>query len=368
MHVRSFIGYHVLAAITTLLLAPWIVTNLIGNLRIIATVRLADPTRVVPLKDTLLDFAVTQGLWLLPLLAVVGALWPRRGQRFPRILLAAYVVLAGASIVKATGFGLQHQGGPLVILIVMSAFALRPLMRFDGKVAWIVCGLALIVPAVQAVRSIAIRQRSYVDDAPAVAWIERNVPPGTRVYVVNSLFNPLPTRAASDALWAEVNDDGAWERKFLAGLQRFNLTSDQIPRALSEENMLVEKGNRRGWFILGSRGDVGRPRFDIRIIGGSPIFGVHDLPAEFAKTGGVILWRGTLDDAEIKGLTPAQRWDSPNKKTGVFVFVSPDLKLPASDASVTTKLPTTSTSPATRPAATTTTATTSAATTPTTSP
>jgi hypothetical protein len=113
---------------------------------------------------------------------------------------------------------------------------------------------------------------------------------------------------------------------------------------------------------------VGRPRYDIRVIGGSPIFGIHDLPSEFAKTGGVILWRGTLDDAEIKGLSPTQRWDSPNKKTGVFVFTSADLKLDAGDATIT-KPTTTTTSPATKPTTTSAAAAAAAAaTTPTTSP
>ena len=339
---RGFIGYHLIAGIVVLLFAPWILTNLIGNLRIIATVRLAAPARTVTLADTLFDFAVTQGLWLLPLLALIGALWPRRERKFPRILLAAYVVLVGASISRATGFGLQHQGGPLVILIVMSALGLRAISRLGGRVAWVVCLLALIVPAVQAVRSIAQRQRNYVDDTPAVAWIEGNVPTGTRVYVVNSIFNPLPTREASDALWAEVNHDDAWAKKLLSGLSRFNLSADQIPRALSEENMLVERGNRRGWFILGSRGDVARPRYDVRVVGGSPVFGVHDLPGEFAKTGGVVLWRGTLDDPEITGFPPpAQRWDAPGGKYGVYVFASNDVKLPAGA--------TTATAPATAP-------------------
>ena len=344
--VRSFLGYHAIAAATSLLLAPWILTNLIGNLRIIATVRLSKPTQVVHLADTVRDFALVQGLWMLPLLVLVGVLWPRRGQRVPRLLLAAYVVLVGLSIFKATGFGLQHQGGPLVILIVMSAFALRPLTRLGARgapVAWAVCLLALVVPASAAVRSVALRQRAYVDDAQAVRWIERNVPPGTRVYAGLAIVNPLPTRAASDALWAEVNDDNAWEKKFLSGLSRFNLAAADIPRALSDENMLVERGNRRSWFILGSRGDhAGRPRYDVRVIAGSPIFGVHDLKEAFARTGGVILWRGRANDPEVAGLTPVRQWHAPDGEAGVFVFASPDVKLPAG----ATTAPTRTTAPA----------------------
>lgn len=341
--LRSFFTYHAIAAVVALLLAPWILTNLIGNLRIIATVRLSQPAGgEVPLIRTLRDFGWTQGMWLLPLLALIGAVMQRPGERFPRPLLAAYVIFSALSILKATGFGLQHQGGPLVVLLVTSAFALPVLRRLDAKVVWIIVAAALLLPAVQSIRAIHARHQNDVSDGPAFAWIEQNVPAGTRLYTANALHNPIPTRASSDALWAEVNDDGAWERKFRAGLERFNLSADQIPRALSEENMLVEKGLRRGWFILGSRGDIARPRYDIHYYWASLVF-VHDVRKEFDKDGGVILLRGRKDSPEVAGLTPVAQWDSPGKQYGVYIFASPDVKL--QNRLATTSPATTTTAP-----------------------
>ncbi|MEA2708146.1 MAG: hypothetical protein QOF78_747 [Phycisphaerales bacterium] len=371
--VRSFVGYHVIAAIVTLLVAPWLMTDLIGNVQAIAAgaARVVEPivsggmprgagAGVAVSARGLRDLALSQGLWLLPLLALVGILWPRRGQRVPRLLLAIYVIaLVGAAMFKARGFAMQHYGAPIVVMIVMSAFALRPLAGRGGKIAWIVVGLALIVPIVQTARSVAARQSAYADDAPAIAWIEQNIPPGTRVYSRNSIYNPLPTRAAADALWAEVNDGGAWEKKVLADLAPLNLSADRLPRALSDQHMLRERGGRRGWFILGSRGDVGRPRYDVRLIAErASLFGVHDVRKEFSEHGGVILWRGTLENAQVAGLTPAARFEARNKKNGVFVFVSADVKLSAAPLATTapvavpppTSAPTTAaTAPATHP-------------------
>jgi len=34
-------------------------------------------------------------------------------------------------------------------------------------------------------------------------------------------------------------------------MERFHASAGDLPRALSEENMIIERGNRRQWFISG---------------------------------------------------------------------------------------------------------------------
>ena len=86
----------------------------------------------------------------------------------------------------------------------------------------------------------------------------------TRLHVAPFFHDPLPTTQAADELWSQVNDGRAWEAKVRSGLQRFDLRADEIPRALSEDGMTYEKGNRRGYFILGSRTQLPEPRYDLR--------------------------------------------------------------------------------------------------------
>lgn len=319
--MRSFLVYHFIVLVTLLLVAPWLLTNLIGNLRIIATVRLSPPSQgPVPITRIIQHIVWNEGLLILPLLALVGLVLPRLQERRPRWLLNVYLLLVILSMLKATGFGLQHQGAPVIVLILLSAIGLGALCRSVPSWGVLAAGLLLVLPLIRSVQHVREDHRNYIPDG-AVAWIEHHVPPGTRIYLTSMMRPPLPTVNASNALWAEVNDGNAWQKKFLAGMERFHLNSENIPRALSDEDMLVERGQRRRWFILGSRTDIHRPRFDLRLFNTSPIFGVHDLPAEFARTGGVILWRGNRFDPMVAKLTPAISWTKPGGDFGTFIFL-----------------------------------------------
>ncbi|HMB96816.1 MAG TPA: hypothetical protein VKK61_12310, partial [Tepidisphaeraceae bacterium] len=119
---RPLLRFHFIALITTLLSAPWLLTNLIGNLRIIATVRFANPALgPIPFLTTLQNVFWNQGLILLLPLMLAGLLLRRPGQRWPRVFLALYAIVLSLSLFKDTGFGLQHQGGPLIVLIALCA-------------------------------------------------------------------------------------------------------------------------------------------------------------------------------------------------------------------------------------------------------
>jgi hypothetical protein len=125
----------------------------------------------------------------------------------------------------------------------------------------------------------------------AVAWLQRHVPAGTIVYTTEEIKNPLPTAAAADAIWDEVNHTGAWTLKVTTSLKRFNVGAVNLPRAFSEEDMILEKGIRRGWYILGSRPTLDVPRYDIRIFNDSPIYSMSqdDVAEMYRKDGGVLI-------------------------------------------------------------------------------
>ena len=153
--VKPFSRYHAIVAMSALLVAPWILTNVIGNLRIIATVRLSTPVSgAVPISKTLADLFWRQGLGVALVLCIAGLfLQPTDGTK-RRWLRGAFVLLALASIFKATGFGLQHQGGPL---IVSAASGLAPIAARHGRIA---CAIVVIAHGFAGVSKLAIDPRS----------------------------------------------------------------------------------------------------------------------------------------------------------------------------------------------------------------
>src|SRR5262249_39267080 len=141
----------------------------------------------------------------------------------------------------------------------------------------------------------------------------------------NHIRPPLPTEEAADAIWREVTDDQAWRRKFARGLSRFNLSLSYTPRCLSEVNLAVERGTVRRWFLLGGQGNVGRPRFDVRLFRNSPTFWVQDLSTEFARTGGVVIWPNRDGLAPPAFGEPVKHFPAV-REGGVSIYCSSDLR------------------------------------------
>ena len=102
--------------------------------------------------------------------------------------------------------------------------------------------LALILPAVCVI--VDIVQRKHLEmEYHATAWIQRHVPPGALIYVNPNIRDPLPTVAASNALWDEVANENAWTTKLEWGMKRFHISSENLPRRpFSENDMVVERG------------------------------------------------------------------------------------------------------------------------------
>jgi len=264
-----------------------------------------------------------QGLAPALLMFPLVLLWMRSPDRNRLIVLAAYVFCLFLSMLKGTVF-LQQQGPQILAIIVFGATAMRPLAIWRPQLsAWAVA-ILLTLPIFQAARTVIEIHREYSPDL-ATAWIDAHIPAGTRVYIDGgrgSLLDPLPTPAAANALWQEVTDVSAGRRKFESGLARFHLKTTEIPPAFSEENLVQERGNRREFVILGSRPDYPEARFDIQIFNGSPVFGVQDIAAAFAASGGLVIWGGPPAPAEFGA--PVAQWTNAGG-WGTFIYCSPDL-------------------------------------------
>lgn len=287
---RAWLTVTLITLLTAYVVAPWLLTGLPGNLRAIATIQFANPTAARDgVASVLRDFAWTNGFGVAAILFFLGipALLSGPNRRRQGVLVAL-VLLLSATIFKSTGYGLRHHGAAILTVIFAAAMATGALnKRWPRMTALAVCA-ALALPLMQTV--------GIGRPPPAVStadWVQTHVPAGTVLYVDSGLLKtPLPTPSSADAIWNQVTGPDAWRRKFAAGVRRFGLSADQIPRAMSEENLVQDHGSLRRWFILGSELGDQEPRYDIRLIQPSPIFGVRiaDVPAEFARTGGVVFW------------------------------------------------------------------------------
>ncbi|HZZ41320.1 MAG TPA: hypothetical protein VFE58_00145 [Tepidisphaeraceae bacterium] len=305
--------------------APWLLTNLPGNLRAIATIQFSTPVGgATPWRTTVRDFAIGQGLALVAVAFLAGML--PMGNRMQTLRARVGLVIALGlivTVVKSTGFGLHHKGYVMVALIPAGVLAMRALSERSKQVALAIAVVVVLCPLVQAEREISERRSRYDVGNAGLDWIVANVPAGTRLYVERALKNPLPTAESARVLWGEVTDDAAWRKKFESGLTRFGMDAADLPGAMSEENLVQERGNMRRWFICGTRASYPERRFDVRIVHGSPVFGVQDVVEAFAKEGGVVLWRAASNGKPPAGLGKAFKEWVNAEGIGDYVYVSP---------------------------------------------
>ena len=149
------VRYTLLTGAVCLLVAPWLVTDLIGNLRAIASVRIAEPANGNGSPtSSLFDFFVLQGLGvdLCLMLMAIGLVAPDR-QRV-RWAAGIFVCLLALSMLKGTGFGLRHQGVPIVALTTFAGVGMAAVSRRWPRAVPVVLICALALPAVTVVREI----------------------------------------------------------------------------------------------------------------------------------------------------------------------------------------------------------------------
>lgn len=316
-------------ALTAVVMAPWLLTHLLGNLRTIATVRLTGPLQSASGWGVLSELSWAQGLGPLVIVVLVGVGLALSVRKVRLLLLYGYaLLLLATSLLFGSGFGMRHDAPAVIALVGAGCYALGAWRARFPRSVWVAAGVAVALPAVQGVRQ-AIHDRRSIPVEASTAWIEEHVPDGARVFLVNeaSMRLPLPTPEASQRLWAEVTSDAAWRRKFEAGLSRFNLSAGSLPRALSEENLVQDRGNYRRWFILGSPTTAPIPRYDLHVSGFSATFGLKDIESALAATDCWVVWRGSLEEKPAVLGDPIMQWVG-RPDSSVYIFATPPKPTP----------------------------------------
>jgi len=340
LHRRGFYGsawraawkplLHIAAV--TLLVAPWLTTSTLGDLRTILTVRFFPAPSTETSGSILLDLAWYNALGFVVIFFLLGWIFlPRTGRR-GQVLFLGYVALLSLTMTKGSGYGLRHHGAVVIALIFGGLTGLAAVLPRFPRVAQVLVGLTVLLTLVEAGLAIVKDRRSFTGEE-STQWLEQHVKPGSSVLLDVSTFNPVqvpvPTRTASDALWNGASSIEAGETKFLSGVKRFNLPRGTVPRALSEENLVQEKANARTWFILGSSIEPSVPRFDLALSGISPVFFVptDDIIDVWHKRGGALV---TAQPKMIDALGPPTKlWQSPGGQR-VAIYVQSDALLPES--------------------------------------
>jgi hypothetical protein len=322
--IGRIVQYTAMAGVVAYLISPWLITDFVENLRAIVSVRFSQPTSgPVSILATARDVLVHQGLGIGLILVVCALIWISPQQKKRPWLIGIYVLLLSFSIFKGTGFGLRHQGAPIVALTAFAAVGFAAVINRWPRIAPLILVLALALPLLQAVGDVVHRRHSEVP-YHATEWVQRHVPPGVRVYLSPNIHDPLPTADASNTLWEEVTEGNSWTRKVDATMQRFHVAAANYPRAFSEANMVVERGLRREWFILGSRSSIPDPRYDIRVFSESVVFSVKDISAAYHGSGGVLICNDVEGQMPTDVGTPVVQWLN-SQGQGIRIYCSPDI-------------------------------------------
>jgi hypothetical protein len=324
-----------IAAVVVMCVAPWLLTSVIGFVRTVVTIRV---TGVIieshPRMRTLLELSWTQGLAVVALLVVIG--WPvmLRAKSLCRWVLLLYGALMVLSMFSGPYVPTKYHSVPLIVGLTFAGLVMAEISNRWPNAVGPLAGVLLVLPAIATVRQVIAQRSDWVDSDPT-AWIEEHVPPGTPVYVsLNmNLRTPLPTPASADAIWSDVTDSLAWRRKFQRGLERFHLDSAYFPRALSEDNLVLDRSLIRRYFILGSEPQVPRPRYDVQLIFAGPVFGVRDLPGTFATKGGVVIWNNVRNESSKAPAflgKPIVQWTT-DTGMGNEIYCSPEVAAKLTD-------------------------------------
>ena len=312
-----------------LLSAPWAVEGFVGMMRNIGMSRVAGYWNVEsPRLATLKDLVWEQGLGPALLAAGIGVFMLPGGTRLKGGVLAGFALLMAASMFAGGRYMyMRYHGGPLIAFLVCTAVTAGAIWQRWPKAGVALVACSLVLPLIQSVRAVIAVKSSYVPDG-STEWIEQHVPPGTTVYLDGLFISRavLPTEAAADTIWRAMADNEPWRLKLQDGFSRFSLREAHLPRAMSEDNLVMDRGLLRRWFILGG-GHTDRPRYDVRLLPISPTLRFLDkghLLEEFKRTGGVMVRRSPFDPEKELG-EPLVQWVN-REGRGTWIFVSPDVR------------------------------------------
>ena len=157
---------------------------------------------------------------------------------------------------------------PLVLVAILAAARLGACLNGRWRAAaGVLAAAAIVLAAAGSVRLIRLFPRDTAARRDRVAGAER----AAGDHRLSGRAAPLPALAAAHAgvrrrYLAHVASPESWRKKLTVGGGNLGMKAEpgDLPRALSEEHMIQERGIRRGWFILAGNPASDLPRFNVR--------------------------------------------------------------------------------------------------------
>lgn len=320
--LRDVLAVMASAPLAFMVVAPWYLPHLLGNLRLIISIRLYPQIAVG--APSAIENLLFGGIAVALPVTLIGLLLSQRHTRNADWIALAWLALLTAGAMRPSHHGLRHDGGLVVAVVTLLPMALQNIgLRLRQNHRAVVLGaMALVLAGPVVVLGAAKAWKLASDNRPdkAVAWIESNVPAGSRVFIRDRLDIPLPTPAASDALWNEVASPDAWKLKMQgASASRFGTAGSRVPIALSEEHMYLDRAIRRRFYILGAPYAPERPRYRLGIVSDGTMFDLSSRAAIdlLCAEGGVYIHNGPA----IPRLgTPTATWLDHSLR-GTYIYV-----------------------------------------------
>jgi hypothetical protein len=314
------------ALLAFLVVAPWYMLHFADNIRQIFSVRIFGTTAAD--QDSILQQWLQAGI-AVPLIVTLGGLILAALQRNrPAFAGAIWLILNTLLALHPSDHGLYHDGSLLVMIVALLPLSMAVLSDFAPVlrrpwVAWIAVVL-IAGPTVWRGAVTAFAEGRSLEPDSAIAWIEANVPAGTRVYVDSGQFRSLlPIVEAADRLWADAAAPEAWTTKYTQDMAKYGLTGTRPLRVMSGDRLASDRGNRRRFYILGAdlRPDI--PRYDLWSVSYGGFF---DLTPEAAyarlcRDGGIYLHAG----APFPGWpAPTMSWVRADGNSTYIYRIAPD--------------------------------------------
>lgn len=275
-------------AATFLLLAPWYPASLLGNLRVIASVRHLAARGGSPswLVAELLAQGLIGAALLLPALGI--------DEVAPGVRIAVLATIAScAAIAMSPDPGGARHLGPLFVALAWSApiAIASPGIRSRADLSSWATALVALPVLWQAARHAVTAPRT-TGFTRAAEWVESHIPAGSAVFLVEEASTLLPTAEASQRIWEDVSRSDAWARKLERSKQVHGFDLAVEPVFLSEDSLNQDRGLMRRFLVLGQPYEAGRKRYDVHLVGaGVFLEDPGQATRTLCSTGGVLISR-----------------------------------------------------------------------------
>jgi hypothetical protein len=322
---RAFAQVIGIAAVAFLLAAPWYLLHLIDNLRQIITVRVLTAEDAGSLAA--LRIWNNGGIAIAMLVTLAGFAVTGLERRWADLACGVWLAINIAVASHPSTHGLHHDGALLVMIVALAPLALAAFERnfrfARGQCAVIAIAIVAAASSLWSGSVFALTARGGLLSDDSVAWIEKNVPAGARVFTVgNHAKVLLPTPAAADRLWADVVAPDAWIAKYVHDTERFASGGMRPLRVMSSDRTGSDRGNRRRFHMLGAPLEPARPRYDLWLVSLGSFYDVTPAAAveQLCKEGGVLLQYGQ----PMAGLpAAAAQWIRPEGNSTYIYKVEP---------------------------------------------